>query len=645
MRAWCDARLTGTIQPYNGNQYPDPPGIGAGYEGESYAPAVVNFALLYQLTKEAKYGQRAVAIMLVMSGSGAASPSVDSGYIIRNYGLAYGLGYDWCHELMTPAQRTQIYTNANAHIAYWEAGKAFESEPTAGNYYAGYFCAKALCALATYDENPSAPAQWADWHDQMFPAMRDYFAKHLAGGGWPEGFGYGPLAISNIVMPLWAVKTATGEDVESAMPFASDCAKYVMHAAWPGAQYIDDRDLLHSGGVPNAMNAGLLALLACKVDASLAPAFRSFRKEVGGSIDPAWRAVLYADPISDTAPLDTLPLSYFAPGMGQMFARSGWDDAATWVSYRGAAYAGYPDAAEQFFDQGSPAIVNGKTPFLLNTWGAMMRDPGGDADESRGMNAGVQQQDLAIWNTFVTDKGGQTSNTGATTQTTMLDAGNYVYAKTTGLEQAYRAGVTKWQRELVYLRPGIVIVFDQTADNAGDRWMQWHLNPNGGGKMTVAWPADAVQTSAPLFAASKPAKVTQIKVRSASNGGRWLTVFDTNATSLSVKGLDDHTVQVGDQTVSFGTDGVTVNGVAPAPAPAPAPDPSPSPAPAPAPVPAPPPPSQSMPTITRKGRWVVAGGGAHNTPEEAFEDALSLALVSLGQTVTVTPPSFDVVAK
>ena len=76
----------------------------------------------------------------------------------------------------------------------------------------------ASCALATMDENPKAAAQWNDWRDVMLPAVAQHFNKHLQGGGWPEGFGYGPLAIINICLPIWATGTATGRGVRSGRP-------------------------------------------------------------------------------------------------------------------------------------------------------------------------------------------------------------------------------------------------------------------------------------------------------------------------------------------------------------------------------------------------------------------------------------------
>ncbi len=137
------------------------------------------------------------------SGSGnlGEDPLTDDGYVIRYYGVGFGLGYDWLYELLTSAQRAQVYTTANAWLAAFEnpngdsvGNAAYAYAHPQSNYFAGYFHAKAVIALATYDENSSGPAEWNDWLSNQFTArVQPYYALHLLGGGWPEGFmNYGP---------------------------------------------------------------------------------------------------------------------------------------------------------------------------------------------------------------------------------------------------------------------------------------------------------------------------------------------------------------------------------------------------------------------------------------------------------------------
>ncbi|HEY8681829.1 MAG TPA: hypothetical protein VIM06_01540, partial [Rhodanobacter sp.] len=192
LKATCDSYIGGTVQYPTGTAYPNLPNMGQGYEGDAYLPALLAEGMCYQVLKSsnptaaAPYGAKAVDILLKMStpfttsGNQGEDPCTDDGYVIRFYGVGFGLGYDWVYELLTPAQRTQVYTTANAWITAWEkpGGCAdFEYAHPQSNYFAGYFHAKAAIALATYDENPSGPAEWTDWLNNQFGTrVQPYYA-------------------------------------------------------------------------------------------------------------------------------------------------------------------------------------------------------------------------------------------------------------------------------------------------------------------------------------------------------------------------------------------------------------------------------------------------------------------------------------
>ncbi len=371
LKSYCDSFIGGKVNYPDQDPYPDAPDIGQAYQGEGYWPALMSEALCYQTLKvsspsaAAPYGAKAVDILLKISipfpSAHSEDPCTDNGYVIRFFGVLMGVGYDWLYELLTPAQRTQIYTTANSSVTTWETNScsSFAYAHPQGNYFAGYLHAKAAIALATYGDNPSAPAQWDDWQNKQFRTaavnpphvgVLPYYQQHLTGGGWPEGFGnYGPLATLNMSLPIWEVKSATGIDlVNAASPFTYpvDMAEYAMHFTWPSRDYFDDRDDNHSTGdsdapPPGTANAGMFVHLlgvARYWNSPHANALQQYLSEVsaatsGFGIDP-WEAFLFIDPNGATAPLSTLPLSYFATGMNAVAARSDWNTSAAWMSFR-----------------------------------------------------------------------------------------------------------------------------------------------------------------------------------------------------------------------------------------------------------------------------------------------------------------------
>jgi hypothetical protein len=623
LKARCDSYIGGQVEYPSGNAYPDLPNLGQGYQGSDYVPALLAEGMCYQVLKTtnasaaASYGAKAVDILLKMSASGSQGqpPCTDSGYGMRFYGVGMGLGYDWVYDLLTPAQRTQVYTTANAWITAWEAPNGcadFEFAHPQSNYYAGYFHAKAAIALATYDENPSAPAQWDDWlNNQFAKRVQPYYQQHMLGGGWPEGYAnYAPLGILNMTMPMREVRTATGADlVHAAAPytFPVDSAEYAMHFTWPSRAYFDDRDTNHSGSgsqPPGTTQVGMFQQLLGAADYWGAPhesILRQYLSEVdaatsGYGAADEWQRFLALDPAGAVAPVSGLPLSYFAQGLGAVAARSDWGKSAAWMSFRAAAYANNPGQGEEYFDQGSLALVRGGTPLLLNATGWLVHDPNGTADENKiytdnfgSFSSGNPYSgNRQIENVFyvrnmlagaLVERFGQAANTTEDDQVrtrvaAFEDGGSYVYVSATGLEDMYRrfaggAAVTQWSRQVVYLRPGRFVVYDRTTAGSAsyDQYLAWHFPASptasttgaggnrldvtfGGtyaGAMTTVLPLNASLTTTAMYPGSNPAKAWQVQVRApaASASQQWLTVFDLSASSAAVARATPVTVNQG----------------------------------------------------------------------------------------------------
>src|SRR5262249_11827117 len=133
-------------------------------------------------TTAARYGAKAADIAVKIStpttDNRAEDPCTDDGYVIRFYGVGMGILYDWAYDQLTAPQRTQVYTTANNWLGIWDANgtcpktpdgsPAFAYENPLGNYFAGYFHAKTVIALATAGDNPAAPAQWTNWQTVQY---------------------------------------------------------------------------------------------------------------------------------------------------------------------------------------------------------------------------------------------------------------------------------------------------------------------------------------------------------------------------------------------------------------------------------------------------------------------------------------------
>jgi hypothetical protein len=595
LKARCDLYLTGHVEWPDGNDYPDDGSIGEGYQGDGYFPALVNVALCYQTElgidaqKAAAYGAKGADVLYHMSaptGAHAPDPLRDSGYGIRFYGLGMAIGYDWLYPALDSSLRTRVYTALNTWISAYQSG-GFERSFPQGNYFAGYYAAEGVAALATEGDNPSAPTQWSDWlnrvHEQM---VRPYYAANLSGGGWPEGWNYGPLGTMNMSSwPVVAAKTAKGIDLlaDPKGPYAYplNAPRYSLYFTWPNLLTMDDSDAVYDADNPTPTHpwfvteqAGLLE----RFGSPFAPAFHSSARAIravqpGGELGPdwdLWENFLFWNPSAPEQSYTTLPLSYYARGIENVAMRSSWNTNAVWGAFKGGPYVNYTDNGEEYFDKGSLAIVRGGRPLLVNAPGALLRNTPGTSDGSQYYN--LVYDDLfgdppngnrTLFNVFYTDpkpwgQGGYLRSDGnAASITRFEDGGSYVAVRASHLEGNYpRNGgeprsITSWTRDVVYLRPEIFVVYDRTSvTNASiAQWMSFHLGrqaaagaaPAAGvhrfdvgsgtayaGTVETVLPQGHTATVTGVFGAHK---IDRLAVRpgSASATNRWLTVFDAAA--------------------------------------------------------------------------------------------------------------------
>ncbi|HLK67269.1 MAG TPA: Ig-like domain-containing protein [Bryobacteraceae bacterium] len=580
----CDSMVGGTVNFPGDNGYPDLPSIGEGYQGDGYLASVMPLGLCYQVlktsdpTNAAKYGAKGVAILTAMSDpahqviSGTPIQDRDDGYGIRFYGVTMGMGYDWFHDLLTPALQTQLQNALTTWIQGFEndSPDAFEYEHPMGNYFAGYYAAKCMAALALQGDNAIGDTWWNDWYNRVHNQfLAPYYAVNLAGGGWPEGFAnYGPLATRNQALPALAVRSAKGIDLIHAAqpyPFPLDQARWVMSFTWPSRDMVDDRDTVHSNGsdtiwpgTPDANTYSFLAGYLAMWNDPLAPMMHKYARDAkaalireGDGAPDEWIEFLFWDDTAPEADYSTFRQSYLASGTGEVAARSDWTNAATWMSFRSGPYVNNPGAGHQGFDAGSLALVRDKSPLLVNVEGWLAHEPNGDAGENAiyDDNFGNWDADHTVgnrrlYNTFqvrhldasgnVLDHFGQwptQRSDGSRTQVSRYeDGGSYVMALGQYLEDMYRpftticnaSPVTSWSRQVIYLRPSQFVVYDRTniCNSTLDQYMAFHF------------PALPTEVAAPA------AGLHRFDVNAGAFAGSMTTILPANAAFVTTDHLD-----------------------------------------------------------------------------------------------------------
>src|SRR5256885_13942916 len=527
----------------------------------------------------------------------AVPPLRDSGYGIRFFGLGLALGFDWLYDAMSAADRIRVYTAIDAWVDAYESG-VFGRDHPQGNYFAGYYATKAVAALATEGDDPRAAAQWTDFLNRIHGQLvQPYYAANLAGGGWPEGQNYGPLATFNMLLPVLAAKTAKGVDlVHAAAPyqFPSGAATWYLYNTWPSLQRIDDRGTMRAQGEPAPAPVKIITQLAGILPPWGDPppaAFPRFARDVRAanpdgatSPDRLWSDFLFWDPTGPEVDYKTGPLASYASGMEMGAVRSSWDTGAVWGSLDAGPYTGNPDAGEQLFDSGSLAVAHGNRPFLVNAAGQLFRGTNPPDDFVYNDNFGSAST-RGLYNVFYTDAPtptGQNARSradGARTHMSAFDqTSSYVFMRAGTLEDMYpRSGpppISSWTRDVTYLRPNLFVVYGRTTvsnPNIG-QWQRFHFagapsqvaapspgvsrydigsGANYAGRVSSVLPAGHQEQVTPTVFSGSDVSRIDVRPGTAASQNQWLTVID--AAGSPAEAAQASRLSAADGNVSAGT--------------------------------------------------------------------------------------------
>lgn len=453
--------------------------------GNSYDYQPWFSGLMYALSGEASYADDAIARTdswvaaeeSLISAGQRAEVAADSYLYVGDHIGSLALVYDWCFDRLSEGQKDRWLAYANQAVKnVWDpegASWGGVSHPWTGwsvdnpsnNYYYSFLRATMLLGLASRGENDEANA-WLDKfrkekiQDQLVPT----FQADLAGGGSREGTGYG-VAMMRLfeLYELW--EQTTGERIADLTPHARDSMANLVHAIVP------TRDRLAPvGDHARDSSAELfdyhrnylqLLIRLFPTDPLAANAQHLLEHSSVPRMSQQFMYVydfLYQSPDVSAAAPDDLNTAYYAPGTGQLYMRESWQEDATWVHLIAGPYT--ESHAHQ--DQGSFMLYGG-------AWLA--------ADTNLTSHSGIRQE-VELHNLVRVEQGGSVlrmrESETAGRLTALHSASGFVYAAcdTTG---AYGSDVSRLEREVVYLKPDVVVLFDRLDTPTPSRAI-WQVN-------------------------------------------------------------------------------------------------------------------------------------------------------------------------
>jgi hypothetical protein len=437
-----------------------------------------NAALIGQLTGNATYCTKAVADIekqvvaaeALIAKNRAPAVAGDSYLDIGDMIGGLALVYDWCYPQTTATQRARWLKYADQavwnvwHFATAKWGTAtipwsgWATDDPSDNYYYSFLRATMLLGLASKGEDPQADTWVTQFHDtKILNQLVPTFNADLIGGGSREGTGYG-VAMRRLfeLYDLW--QSTTGETIATLTPHTRQSMLSMLHQLMPtrdriaptGDQSRDSTAMFfdyHRNYLQELIQEFPTDSLAQRAKSQL---MASSLPQMQYSFMVVYD-FLYDDTAVTAQPVGSLNTTYYASGIGELYARSGWDAHATWVNLIVGPYT--QSHAHQ--DQGSLMIYK-------DGWLAY--------DAVVDSSSGLTQETTAHSLVRISNGGAPVEQVADTiSKLVALHQGpGYTYAAA-DLTPAYDGNslVQMSQREMVYLLPGVVVVFDRVQSSAG----------------------------------------------------------------------------------------------------------------------------------------------------------------------------------
>ncbi len=293
------------------------PGREIGYNAALERAAVAR-AFVHLMTGEEAPGREAVALMRDYLEAVEFGNLLD---ITREIGRAIYSGalvYDWCHELLTPAERASLRRNFLRLAGDMEVGwPPFRQMIVMGHGNEAQINRDLLSlAIAVYDEDP-LPYRYCAYRvlEELVPMRRFEYQSPRHN----QGVAYGPYRFGWDLHAAWLLRRMSGRRV-----FDDNLAG--VYAAWihlrlPNGETFRDGDGFSDG---RPVNFGLTPLLAYAYAAD--PVIKYDFLQQGGLARYPIPALLLNDPDLKPAPgFAGLPLAFdFGPILGGMVCRTGW---------------------------------------------------------------------------------------------------------------------------------------------------------------------------------------------------------------------------------------------------------------------------------------------------------------------------------
>jgi heparin/heparan-sulfate lyase len=275
-------------------------------------------AFVYLMTGDRARGREAVALVRDYLAAVQFDNLLD---ITREIGRAIYSGalvYDWCYDLMTPAERESIRKNLMRLADDMETGwPPFRQTIVNGHGNEAQITRDLLCmAIAIYDEDP-VPYRYCAFRvlEELVPMRKFEYQSPRHN----QGISYGPYRFTWDLHAAWLMWRMAGRPVFD--PTIGQVYQFWLYMRLPNGEMLRDGDGFSAG---RPAHFGIMPLLAYAYTGD--PIIKGDLVRQNGMAGDPLLSLLLNDPRVKAEPsLASLPLTLdFGPVLGGMVARTGW---------------------------------------------------------------------------------------------------------------------------------------------------------------------------------------------------------------------------------------------------------------------------------------------------------------------------------
>ncbi|HUU28740.1 MAG TPA: dockerin type I domain-containing protein [archaeon] len=413
--------------------------------------------------------------------------------------------YDLCYSSWTQEERTKFHVYMNATV---DGNVNSETSPFHNGWYGYKHWGIGLACYATYYENDRAPG--------ILKALEQEFRNRAApclelagdGGGWAEGY-YINYWSYEWMFFCEVARYCEGLDYyEMAPKFFRNRAVASMFEAYPGIREYNSRrpipmgdggGRVYGGDRDKALSARRILVSRYRDDPAHQAVF-AFNETTPRSATGtyAYKDLLWHDTSVPKGDLKAFKLSHYSPGAGYVYARSSWDEDATYFFFKCgdrftahqhldnghflickyeelAGDGGHYDSFGSFHDVNYHLRTIAHNTILVydqnETW------PGIRAGTVTG-NDGGQHHNWPHHNGVVEDAAAWQTGRNLYDIADILafeDQGRYLYVAG-DCSRAYSTGKLEYfTRQIVFIRPGTFVIFDRVKSRRTTYKKTWLL--------------------------------------------------------------------------------------------------------------------------------------------------------------------------